>query len=108
MHRISDSPHGPLYQTPPCADALIGGLDAYVKQNKHFAKYVSYAIETLHEYDLDPPDVDLVILIVQSALAAQSLFFAAALHHPGSVELYQFFESFVRSCVTSAQETEGI
>jgi hypothetical protein len=79
-----------------------------VEQSKSFTRYVSYAIETLHEKNLVSPDVDRVILIVQSALAAQSLFFAAALHHPGRVELYQFFESFVLSCVTSTQETEDI
>jgi hypothetical protein len=79
-----------------------------VKQSKSFARYVGYAIETLHEHNLVPPDEDRVILIVQSALAAQSLFFAAALHHPRRAELYQFFESFVLSCVTSTQETEGI
>jgi hypothetical protein len=108
MHRINDSPHGHLYRTPSRADAIIGDFDAYVKQSKTFASYVSYAIETLHEQNMVPPDVDRVILIVQSALAAQSLFFAAALHHPGKAELYQFFESFVLSCVTSTQETEGI
>src|ERR1700692_3712540 len=101
MHRINDSPHGPLYRTPSCADAFIGGCQAYVEQSKSFTRYVSYAIETLHENNLVSPDVDRVILIVQSALAAQSLFFAAAVHHPGSVELFQFFESFVLSCVTS-------
>jgi hypothetical protein len=108
MDQISDLPQAVSHQTPSSADALIGGFDAYVKQSKSFARDVSYAIETLHEHNLVPTDVDRVNLIVQSALAARSLFFAAALHHPGSVELYQFFESFVLSCVTSAQETEGI
>jgi hypothetical protein len=49
MDQINDLTHAVSHQTPPCADALIGGFDAYVKQNKSFASYVSYAIQTLRE-----------------------------------------------------------
>ena len=108
MAYISDLPQVVSHQIPSCAGALIGGCEAFVEQSKSFTGYVSYAIDTLLEHNLLPPDEDRVILIVQSALAAQSLFFAAALHYPGRAELYQFFESFVLSCVTSTQETEDI
>jgi len=99
MDQISDLPQVVSHQTPSYTDALIGGWEAYVEQSKSFTRYVSYAIQTLHEYDLAAPDVDCITLIVQSALAAQSLFFAASLHHPGQDELYQVFETFVLNCV---------
>jgi hypothetical protein len=99
MDQISDLPQVVSHQTPSCGDALIGGCESYVEQSKSFTRYVSYAIQILHEHDLIPPDVDRVILIVQSALAAQSLFFAASLHHPGQAELHQVFETFVLNCV---------
>jgi hypothetical protein len=56
-------------------------------------------MQTLHEYDMAALDVDRITVIVQSALAAQSLFFAASLHHPGQAELHQVFETFVLNCV---------
>jgi hypothetical protein len=99
MDPISDLPQAVSHQTSLCPAALSGGVDAYVTQNKSFAKYVSYAIQVLHEYNLVPPDVDRVTLIVRSALAAQNLFFAASLHHPERVELHQVFETFVLNCV---------
>jgi len=99
MNLISDLPQAVSHQTSSYPAALSGGFDPYVKQNKSFARYVSYAIQTLHEYNLVPPDVDRVTLIVQSALAAQSLFFAASLHHPEQAELHQVFETFVLNCV---------
>jgi hypothetical protein len=49
--------------------------------------------------NLIPPDVDRISLIVESALTAQSLFFAASLHHPEQAELHQVFETFVLNCV---------
>jgi hypothetical protein len=104
MDQISDLPQAVSHQTPSCDDTFIGGFDAYVKQSKSFARYVSYAIQTLHEYNLVPPDVDRVTLIVQSALAAQSCFFAASLHHPGQAELHQIFETFVLNCVTPLEK----
>ena len=86
------------------ADALSEGFDMDVKHGKSFARYVGYAIQALREHNLVLPDVDRVILIVQSALAAQSLFFAASLHHPEQVELHQVFESFVLNCVMPSKE----
>jgi hypothetical protein len=99
MNQISDLSHAGSHQTPSCTNDLISGFDAYVKQEKTFARYVNYAIQTLHEYNLAPPDVDRVTLIVKSALTAQSLFFAASLHHPEEAELHQLFEAFVLNCV---------
>ena len=99
MNPISNLPQAVSHQISSFPDALSGGFDAYVKQNKYFASYVSYAIQTLHEYNLIPPDVDRITLIVESALTAQSLFFAASLHHPEQAELYQVFETFVLNCV---------
>jgi hypothetical protein len=99
MDQINDLPQAVSHQSPSGADAPIGGFDAYVKQEKSFARYFSYAIQTLLEYDLAVPEVDRVTLIVQSALAAQNLFFAASLRHPEQAELHQVFETFVLNCV---------
>jgi hypothetical protein len=38
-------------------------------------------------------------LIVEAALAVQSLFFAVSLRHPEQAEPHQVFEAFVVSCV---------
>jgi hypothetical protein len=65
------------------------------------------AVQILSEHDLALPELDRLAVIVRSALTAQTLFYAAALHRPGRTELYQFFESFVLSCVTLTRETEG-
>jgi hypothetical protein len=94
MDQISDLPQVVSHQIPSCADDPIGGCEAYVEQSKSFTRYVSHAVQILHEHDLIPPDVDRVTLIVQSALAAQSLFFSASLHHPEQAELHLVFEAF--------------
>jgi hypothetical protein len=99
LNQIGDLHHVSSHQTPSNANDLRNGFDAYMKQNKSFARYVCYAMRTLHEYDLAVPNVDRITMIVQSALAAQSLFFAASLHHPGHAELHLVFETFVLNCV---------
>jgi hypothetical protein len=53
------------------------------------------------------PEPDQLNLIVQSALAAQSLFFSACLHHPGTAELRRMFEMVLIACMMSSQETEN-
>ena len=64
------------------------------------------AIELLSEHDLSLPEPDQLHLIVQSALAAETLYFSACLHHPGTAELRRMFEMFLIACMTSSQETE--
>jgi|SRR5258706_13760681 hypothetical protein len=105
MDKISDSPQAPSDQSPSCADLHF---DIPGKHSPSAARYLHYAVQTLYEYDISVPEMDRLTLIVDAALSAQSFFFGAAPHHPGRVELYQFFESFVLSCVTSTQKTEGI
>ena len=73
-------------------------------RGKTFANYVNYAIQTIREYDLILPEDDHFILIVQSALATQSLFFDASVHQPEQVELDLVFETFVLNCVRHSQE----
>jgi len=76
-----------------------GSQETYLKQNKSFARYVTYAIQALEEYNLVLPDADRMTLIVESALAVQRLFFAVSLSHPEPDELHQVFEAFVVSCI---------
>ena len=99
MDTISILPQTVSNQTASYADACIGGFGAYAKQNKSFARYVACAIQALHENDLVPPDEDHITLIVESALAVQSLFFAPCLRRPEQAELHHVFEEFVVSCV---------
>jgi hypothetical protein len=99
MHGINDFPHAVSRQIPSGADAFSGNFGAYARQNKSLATYVNCAIRIFNEHSLGLPDVDRITLIVQSALAAQNLFFATSLHDPGQVELYQVFETFVVNCV---------
>ena len=68
--------------------------------------YLQHAVQILSEHDLALPEPDELNLIVRSALAVQSHYFAACLHHPDHTELYEVFEAFLLACVTSSQETE--
>jgi hypothetical protein len=99
MHGINDFSHAVSRQIPSRADAFSGNFGAYARQNKSLATYVTCAIRIFHEHNLDLPDVDRITLIIHSALAAQNLFFAASLHDPEPVELYQVFETFILNCV---------
>jgi hypothetical protein len=74
-------------------------LKTHVTQNKTLADYINYAIQLFQECDLPLPDEDHIILIVESALAVQNLFFTTCLRRPEQVELHQVFEAFLVSCV---------
>jgi hypothetical protein len=99
MHPIRDLNKPTLYLNSSFFANLGSSPKTRTTQNKSFASYVGYAIQILHENDLVPPEEDRVTLIVESALAAQSLFFVASLHHPEQAELHQIFEAFVLNCI---------
>jgi hypothetical protein len=62
-------------------------------------RYLDLAVSTLAEYDIAVPEHHFVETIVRAALAAQHLFFSAALHEPTGNELDLFFEGFVLHCI---------
>lgn len=70
------------------------------------ATYLRLAIQILFEHDIELPEPDWLDLIVQSALAAQNLYYTASIRHPSTTSLYQVFQSFVLDCVTCTQESE--
>jgi hypothetical protein len=98
-------PHPPDFhqnssiQPYPCDDSHVDGFNLYVNDSPSRARYLRLAVQTLLEGSQDLPDVQRLTLIVDAALSAQALFFATALHHPDPVELHQFFEAFVLTCV---------
>ena len=70
------------------------------------ATYLKLAIQILFEYDIELPEPDRFDLIVESALAAQNLYFTASIGHPSTTSLYRVFQSFVLDCVTCTEESE--
>jgi hypothetical protein len=62
-------------------------------------RYLDLAVSTLAEYDIALPEYEFLESIVRAALAAQHLFFSAALHEPTGNELDLFFEDFVLHCI---------
>lgn len=107
MPEIYPSFYDPCYQIPsPSDQEIFASIES--AQSWPLGATMRNAVQILSEHDLALPELDSLAAIVRSALTAQTIFFAAALHHPGRTELYQFFESFVLSCVTSTQETEDI
>jgi hypothetical protein len=62
-------------------------------------RYLDLAVNTLAEYDIALPEHQFLETIVRAALAAQHLFFSAALHEPTGNELDLFFEDFVLHCI---------
>jgi hypothetical protein len=107
MHKISDLPQAPSNQPSSYTDADVSGVALLANHSPSVARYLRHAVQILSEQDLAIPDWDQLTLIVRCALDAQSLFFAASIHDPSRTKLRQFFESFVLSCVTFAQETEA-
>jgi hypothetical protein len=103
MTPIRTLPQADSHPTCSFLATFSGSQDTYLKQNKSFARYVTYAIQTLDEHNLAPPDADRMTLIVESALVVQSLFFAVCLHHPEPAELHQVFEAFVLSCILPSE-----
>jgi hypothetical protein len=70
--------------------------------------YLRFAEQILSEHDLALPEPEQLNLIVQSALAVQSLYFDACLHHPDTTELYEVFENFLVTCLTTIPEKENL
>jgi hypothetical protein len=69
--------------------------------------YLGNSRQILVAHDLESPDQDRLILVVEAALAAQSLWFAAVLHEPSMAELHEFFEEFVLRCVRACRKVEA-
>jgi hypothetical protein len=84
------------------------GLPAILAHSPSIQIYRRRAVQVLAEHDLVPPEPEQLKLIVQSALAAQRLYFDACLHHPDQTELHQVFEMFLLACLTNSQETENL
>ena len=72
----------------------------HIRHEAYLMPYRRSAINCILEHDLELPQSESLSLIVESALAACQLFFAAALQHPSSGELLEVFEAFVLSCVS--------
>jgi hypothetical protein len=72
------------------------------------ATYLQLAIQILFEYDIELPEPDRLDHIVQSALAAQNLYYTASIGHPSTTSLYRVFQSFVLDCVTPTDEMETL
>ena len=62
------------------------------------ARFVICTTETLEAQGIPIPDNDALVQITQAALAAQVLFFAAAIREPSHEDLVAIFESFVIHC----------
>jgi hypothetical protein len=105
MHKLHLSSHGSSHQVPLSTDR---GLSQFTSLGHHssLATYFRNALQILSEHDLAIAEFDRLTLIVKTALTAQSLFFAAALHDPDTAELYDFFEEFVLRCVSSSRKRE--
>lgn len=107
MHKLHLSSHGSSHQVPLSTDP---GLSQFRSFGHHssLATYFWNALQILSEHDLAIGEFDRLTRIVETALIAQSLFFAAALHDPDTAELYGFFEEFVLRCVSLSRKTEGL
>ena len=78
----------------------VPGFNLYLNSSLSVSRYLRLALQTLFEHNLIPPDVKRLAFIVEAALSAQTLFFTACLHDPGQIELHEFFETFILTCVT--------
>jgi hypothetical protein len=107
MHQFHLSSHGSAHQVPLSTDRGLGQPTSLSHHNS-LATYFRNAVQILSEHDLAIAEFDRLTLIVETALTAQSLFFAAALHDPDTAELYGFFEEFVLRCVSPSRKTEGL
>ena len=90
------------YPTPisPCRAGQ--GQQVFPNQQSHDSLpyyYVSLAIQTLAEHDLDVDDDDRFDTTVRLAVQAVELFFLAAHHEPSQDELDLCFQSFIRRSV---------
>jgi len=94
--------------TPGNSSAYVASttsMNNHLQHESYLLPHRRTAINILLDHDLELPPSDSLSLIVESAVAACELFFAAAIHHPSSVQLNQVFERFVLRCVSvSADE----
>jgi hypothetical protein len=95
--------HSPT-QPHPCDDSRVAGFNLYLNDSPSASRYLRLSVQALLEYSQDPPDVQRLTLIVEAALSAQALFFAASLHDPDPVELHRFFEMFILACVVPPEK----
>ena len=99
MRSSLDFPQHPSSHKHSSVGLLTSGLRVHGHQNKSRDTYIRYALQALSERDQILPEHDRVTLIVEAALAAQALLFAASMHDPDPIELHRFFELFVLNCV---------
>src|SRR5664280_3540685 len=87
MAHLPDFYQNSSIQPYPCDDSHVAGFNLYLNDSPSVSRYLRLAVQTLLEYSQDPPDVQRLAQIVEAALTAQALFFAASLHDPNPVEL---------------------
>jgi hypothetical protein len=75
-------------------------MNIHLQHETSLLPYRRAAINCLLDHELELPPSDSLSLIVESAVAACQLFFAAAMQHPSAAENRKVFESFVLNCVS--------
>ena len=105
MHKLNLSPHASPCPFPPFAVQELGTLTE-LEHPSVPEVYLRRAVEILRACDLALPEPYQLNLIVQSALAAQNLYFTASIGHPNTTSLYRVFQTFVLDCVTCTEELE--
>ncbi len=104
MRSSLDFPQPPTFYKHHSPELLNDGVDGCGQYSKSRDTYLRYAIQALSERDQILPEQDRLTLIVDAALSAQALLFAASMHEPDPIELHQFFELFVLSCVIPSEK----
>jgi hypothetical protein len=99
MDEINGLPQAPSCKVPALSTPHGVGLPLRLTPSPSFAGYLRYAVQVLVEFDLPSPGEDRLALMVEAALSAQVLLFAACLHDPDELELHRFFEMFILNCV---------
>ena len=84
---------------PPTDRSDVPVFNLYLNGTPSVSRYVCLATQTLFEHNLIPPEVNRLAQVVEAALRAQALYFAAAVYHPDREDLHRFFETFVLTCV---------
>ena len=98
--------HGqPVLETSAVyADSSSATMTNHLQQETYLLPYRRAAINCLLDHELELPPSDVLSLIVESAVAACQLFFAAAMQHPSAAENRDVFKNFVLSCVSQPVE----
>jgi hypothetical protein len=91
---------GPRYEVPVVHLRSGSPVSLHPDDNGCPGRFIHLAINVLAEHDLILPKRPCLATIVSAALAAQYLFYTAALYGPTPAELDVFVEDFVLRCVS--------